>query len=499
MNQGSKTAANPEVSILDESDLDSELKEAVKQHPQLHSLAAQKGESPVIKHSKLDVLKVILGIAVVASAGFLAYSGFHNLPSASSSSSKKSSVAPPVVTVSLVEARRMPVNETIGVTGTISSWDELKVGCEVGGLHVSDIFVEEGERVKKGQVLATLHSELLEAQLEQAEARLKSAQATMVKSVQPNRPEDIAALKAAVDQAESNVLQEKAHLGQAKVNFDSAELNVPRYENLAKLGAVSVVEAETKRFARDTAKLEMESATEKVTAAQHAAAQAKHRYALAAKGGRNEDVQITKASIDEIKAQIRHLKEQLKQTKILAEDDGLILQRNVHIGDTSEISKPFFVMSRLNRLELKAQVNDTDLKKFKPGQEVVISSTEKDQSKVVGHVRLESPIVDPTSRMGTVRIELPSNTDFKPGMFVRGEICVSKHDGLVLPISCLVTRGGESVVFTLDGKLAQSTTVSTGMETKDTVEITSGLKEGQLVIDKGARFISDRDLVEVAK
>lgn len=498
MNQGSKTTTNPELSVLDENALDvqSELKEAVK-HTHRKPLSSHKFVETE-KRAWLDVLKVVLGIAVVASAGFLAYSGFHNMPAASSSS-KKSATAPPVVTVSLVPAKKMPVNETISVTGSISSWDELKVSCELGGLHVSGVHVEEGERVKKGQLLATLHSELIEAQLEQAEARLKSAQASLVKSVQPNRPEDIAALKAAVNQAESAVLQEKAHLGQAKVNFDSAELNVPRYENLARLGAVSVVEAETKRFARDTAKLEMESATEKVTAAKHAVEQANHRYLLASRGGRSEDVQITKASIDEIKAQIRHLKEQLKQTKILAEDDGLILQRNVHIGDTSEISKPFFVMSRLNRLELRAQVNDTDLKKFKPGQEVIISSSENDHSKVTGHVRLESPIVDPTSRMGTVRIELPANTDFKPGMFVRGEICVSKHEGLILPISCLVSRGGESVVYTLDGKNAESTPVTTGMETKDTVEIKSGLKEGQLVIDKGARFLSDRDLVDVAK
>lgn len=509
MTQDSKTTlSNPDVHFPDESDVhelhsdprDSSKVSAHRKAPthgsQFTTPTLVTGANPRPERSPMGIVQVILGVAVVISAGYLAYSGLHNLP-APAEKSKGSAAAPPVVTVTTAAATLSPVNEVLGVTGTISSWDELKVGSELSGLHVKSIFVEEGDKVKKGQVLAELHAELLEAQLEQAVARLKSAEANLVKSVQPNRQEDIAGLKAAVEQAQSSMLQEKAHLGQAKVNLESAELNVPRYEKLANLGVVSAVDAETKRFFRDTAKLELESAIQKVTAADRLVDQANHRYLMASRGGRNEDVLITRATVEEIKAQIKHLSEQIKETKVRAQDDGLILQRNVHIGDTSDISKPLFVMSRLNRLELRAQINDTDLQKFRAGQDVVISSTEHEKGKIVGKVRMVSPQVDASSRLGIVRIDLPETSDFKPGMFVRGEISLTKHQGLTIPVTCLITRGGESFVFTLDGNRAVSTVVTTGMQTGDVVEIKSGLSAGQKVIDKGARFLSDRDVVDV--
>lgn len=462
---------------------------------------AGQGDSPSIKNNKAEFLKfaqVLLALAVVISAAYLAYSSLHAIPLVGDKASKELKDAPPVVTVSLAEAKIRPVDEVLNVTGSISSWDELKVATEVGGLHVKAIYVDEGDRVRKGQLLAELNASLLEAQLEQATARLKSAEANLLKSVQPNRPEDIVALNAALAEAEAKVLQEEAHMAQAEVSLESAELNVPRYEGLAKLGAVSQVDAETKRFARETAKHELASAEQKVLAAKRQVEQAKQKVLLAGQGGRREDVQITKASLEEIRAQIRHLSAQIKQTKVLAHDDGLILQRLVHIGDTSDPGKAFYIMSRLNKLELKALVNDSDLSKFRAGQEVRISTSESAQASLLGKVKLVSPQVDPQTRLGTVRIEVPDDPSLKAGMFAKGEISLSQHKGLTVPLNCLVTRSGESFVFTLDGKKAVATPVEPGMQTSELVEIKKGLKEGEKVIDKGARFLSDGDTVEVS-
>jgi multidrug efflux pump subunit AcrA (membrane-fusion protein) len=84
-------------------------------------------------------------------------------------------------------------------------------------------------------------------------------------------------------------------------------------------------------------------------------------------------------------------------------------------------------------------------------------------------------------------------------MFVRGEILLSSAPVLTVPVDSVVSRGGESFVFTLDGNRAVSTPVKTGAESDKYVEISSGLKAGQLVVEKGARFLSDRDVVDLAK
>lgn len=488
-------SAAPEVHFSETDDsvlstkTDSEL--AVSELRNLSQSSAEPALTARRKNVIRAVLAVVGALVLVVTAALI-----FKLVFPSQEKSAQAAAAPPVVTVTTSRAILRPVDEVLAVTGSISSWDELKVGTEVSGLRVKSVNVEEGDRVKKGQVLAELNGGLLGAQLAQAEARLKSSQANLLKAVQPNRQEDIDGLNAALAQAENNVLQEEAHCEQAKINLKSAELMVPRYDELSRQGAVSVVEAETKRFARDNAKLELDSANQKVAASRKFAEQAKHKLLLALHGGRNEDILMMRATVEETSAQIKHLKEQIKQTYILAPDDGVILKRDVHIGDTSEMSKPFFLMSRQARLELKAQVSDLDLHKFSPGQSVSISSDEH-KGNIKGIVRLISPQVDATSRLGTVRIDIPSDCGLKPGMFVKGEVKLAERKALTLPVNCMVTRGGESFVFTLEGNRAISTNVTPGMQTNEYVEIKSGLTPEQIVIDKGARFLNDRDVVEV--
>jgi HlyD family secretion protein len=218
------------------------------------------------------------------------------------------------------------------------------------------------------------------------------------------------------------------------------------------------------------------------------------------KGGRAEDVDISKALIAETKAQAAHLERQIEQTIIRSPDHGVISKRDAHIGNITSSGTPLFSIIRLNRLELRAQVSDLDLHKFKVGQQVVISTREGDKSDVTGKIWLVSPQVDQASRLGTVRVELPSNAGLKPGMFVRGQVSLGQREAITVPVQSLVTRNGESVVFKLGaGNHAESTVVETGASSDTWVEINSGLKPGDVVIARGARFLSDRDVVQVGK
>jgi HlyD family secretion protein len=443
------------------------------------------------------VLVIGVVLLLLAGGGFLAYQFiFKEKPRALDA---QPGAAAPVVTVTTVAAQLRPVDDVLSVTGSVSAWDELKIGAELSGLRISSVNVEEGDRVKKGQVLVKLNSSLLETQLAAARARLESSQANLLKSVQPNRPEDLAVLKSLVAQAEDTVTQEEAHKRQLKVDLENAEINVERYKLLDSQGAISDQELETRELTRAKAALELVSAEQKVEAAGRSLEQARERYSLARKGGRAEDVAISKASVNEIKAQISQLAEQIKQTTICTPDDGLVVKRDAHIGDISEPARALFTILRLNRLELRAQVNDSDLSKFRPGQTVSISTSETGARPVIGTVRLVSPQVDPSTRLGTVRIDLPENCPLKSGMFVRGETRLASYRALTVPVDCLVTRGAESFVFTLAGKHAVSTPVQTGVQSETFVEIKHGLSEGQLVIQKGARFLTDHDVVDLAK
>jgi RND family efflux transporter MFP subunit len=216
-------------------------------------------------------------------------------------------------------------------------------------------------------------------------------------------------------------------------------------------------------------------------------------------GGRSEDVQISRARIEEQRAQVEQLRAQINQTLIKAPDDGLISKRNAHIGDIAAVGQPLYSMIRANRLELRAQATDTDLPKFHIGQRVRVSTDEGTTGDIIGSVRLVSPQVDPITRLGNVRIDLPPNSGLKPGMFVRGEVELGRRQAMTVPVDAVVTRNGESFVFTLQGDRVTSRPVKLGAQTASFCEITSGLDANSLIVVKGARFLSDNDVVRVSR
>jgi RND family efflux transporter MFP subunit len=387
----------------------------------------------------------------------------------------------------------------LSVTGTVAPWDELKVCPEISGLLINSVKVEEGTSVKKGQVLATLNSTLLEDQLEEAEAKMRSGQAGFNKALQPNRPEEILMLRAALEQAKNARNQEEANVDKAHIALASAKVNVQRFKRLFEQGAISEAEKENHQLILDNAKVELLSAEHREKASQRQEEQVQQRLLEATRGGRREDVLVSQAAIEEVRAQIKHLHGQLAQTIVRAPDDGVILRRDAHIGDTSASGKPLFTMSRKGLMELRAAVNDSDLNRLKVGQTVGLTPNGEDENKISGKIKLLSPQVDAATRMGIARIDIPNNSGLKPGMFVSGEISLSRRNLLTVPVEAIVTRSGKTFVFVAEHGRAHSLPVVAGLRSNSYVEIKSGLTKGQLVITKGARFIADNDVVDITK
>lgn len=398
-------------------------------------------------------------------------------------------------TVSVETVGMQPLNRQLIVNGSISAWDPLSIGSEISGLRIESVKVEEGNTVRKGQVLAELNSAILKAQLDQSRAAMKASQASLKKAIQPNRSEDIDVLKAALSQAKANVAQEQANLAHAKANLLNAEQNARRYAELQEQGAVSTQDTETRLTNLAVAKSDLQNAEQRIAAARSAAQQAASRLTMGQKGGRLEDVEIARANLAQIQADIRRIESQIAQTIIVAPDDGLIVKRDAHIGDITSAGKSLFSMVRGNRLELKAQVPDTDLSQIQPGQNVTITASGKT---IQATVREISPLVDSLSRLATVRIDIPANSDLRPGMFVHGQLDLGEQMMLAVPAKAVLSRESQTFVYLLDGSHAKRQLVQIGSRTNDWIAITEGLKQGSQVIVAGAGFLKDGDVVTVA-
>ncbi len=324
--------------------------------------------------------------------------------------------APAALTVTTVTASRQSIERAIVATGSVVAWQELSISSEIGGLRVVDVPVDEGEVVKRGQLLAEINSTVIAAQLRQQEAAVREAAA----------------------------------------NLTYAQSESRRAQDLLKQGNISPQIAEDRE-----------------TKAQGAAA----RLALA------------QAHKDEMHA--RYV-----ATKILAPSDGYVSKRAVLIGDVVVSGKEIFRMVRDSRHELDMQVPENDLALVQPGQRVRV--TREGMPIITATVRAVAPTVDPKTRLGTVHVALPPDSPLKPGMFARADIMTSQAMALAVPDAAVVWRDAKASVFVLTKKNhVAARAIETGVRQNGWVEVLSGLEAGEPVINTGAGFLHEGDVVAV--
>lgn len=394
---------------------------------------------------------VLMGIGIgiaIAAGGMVLLSRFRPAASDSQAEAPASTAAAQSVTVAAVE--RTPVIQTLETTGgSVAASDLLPILPQANGLQIQQVLVDEGDRVGANQVMAVLDHSVLQAQLNQAQAQVVSAQAV--------------------------VRQKRAAVGQAQATLAEARINQSRYGNLARQGAISRQEAES----RDTAAV---TGQEQVRLAQ-------------------ADVGSAEAEVQSRRAQVQQLQTQLAQTVVRAPAAGIVAERIARVGDVTGPQKLFSVI-RDGALELQVKLPATQLSEVSIGAPVRISSGTDKRIRVQGKVREIAPLVDSQNRQATVEIALPASPLLRPGMFLQATIASGQTQGLTVPAGA-VLPGEPPVVYRLAADRAQAQPVEVGEtiggqgEAAARVEIKQGLAPGDRVVVSGAGFLKDGDRVRV--
>lgn len=349
--------------------------------------------------------------------------------------------AAPVVTV----AKAAPEDfiETVLVTGTLVPREEILVAPEVDGLRVLDLAVDEGDRVKRGDVLATLVQETLDAQLAGNDAALAKSDA-------------------AIAQARSQITEVEARVAEAQAQLERAK-------PLRKSGYLS------------ESTFDQREASARTTAA----------LLVAARDG----LKVAEAEKARVAAERREIAFKLGNTQVTAPADGLVSRRTARIGAMASSSgDPMFRIIEKGEIELDAEVPAPDLAKIEPGQPARLTVAGLDQE-ITGAVRLVSPEVDRATRLGRVRVFLGDNPDLHIGAFARGRIETRTSRGIALPASAVMYGpDGAFVQVVTDGTIARRK-VGLGLRSGERIEVTSGLAEGDLVVAKAGTFLRDGDAV----
>ena len=193
-------------------------------------------------------------------------------------------------------------------------------------------------------------------------------------------------------------------------------------------------------------------------------------------------------------ASVKEMQTRLAHMIVRAPVSGLIIQRNVNLGDISGgAASAWFVMAQDGQIELNADVGEADFAKMRPGVRAKV--TLADDTTADGVVRLVSPRVDATSRLGKVRISLPVRADIRAGGFARASFTDFGRAAPVLPETAVRydANGASVMVVGADGKVAQ-VPVRTGERGGGYVELLSGPPVGSRGGRQGGRAAARRRL-----
>lgn len=204
----------------------------------------------------------------------------------------------------------------------------------------------------------------------------------------------------------------------------------------------------------------------------------------------------SQANLASARAALSEIRTRLSQAEIKAPVSGLIISRNVTKGQIVEAGTQLFRMVRDGRLELDAQVPETDLPALRAGQTATITSNEGVTT--TGTIRIVTPEVDAQTRLGLARITLSPGSGLKPGMFARAAIDAGAQPTTVVPTGAVLYRENKAGVYVLNADNSAHFRPVTVLSRRDDQTSVSGLEPGVRVVVQGAGFLSEGDKVTVS-
>jgi HlyD family secretion protein len=384
------------------------------------------------------------------------------------------------------QVERARIATTISATGRLQALTTVQVGTQVSGT-ISELYVDFNSRVSKGQVIARLDPSQLQAQLTQATANLAGAQA----GVQTAQAAQLSA-GAGVAAAEANVERMDAVVADAKRTLD-------RTRQLVEAGAAP-------RQQLDSAEAAMNQ-----TSAQRQQAVAQLNQSRAQAQSAASQLNAARAQAAQAAASVQLASVNVEKTVIRAPIDGVIVARNVDVGQTvaASLQAPtlFLIANDLTRMQVLADIDEADVGQLQEGARVsfTVDAYPRDTFEGrISQVRLSPQTVQNVVTYTAVIDVANPDLKLKPGMTANVTATIQERENaLAVPNGALrfqpqgeaasngggaqagqnTRRRGAPVVWRVRGdKKLEPVSIRTGISDGAKTEVVSGeLREGDIV------------------
>lgn len=438
---------------------------------------ARKNKSRLLIYLLLGIIAVLIGIAVV-----------------------RAKSKPKGIEVEVEKIKRRTISETVSASGKVFPEKEVKISSDVSG-EIVELYVEEGDSVKAGQILARIDPESYESAVEGSQASLNN-----VKS-------NLAMQRSAIETSKAQKEQIQAQLNNARRVHE-------RNKQLLQDGVISKQDFEASETNVEQLEANLRSS------------EASFRSAVKAAEGAEYSVKSAEALLKEIQTS-------LSRTTIAAPTSGVISKLNVEqgervVGTIQMAGTEMMRLANFNSMEVQVEVSENDILRVSFGDTCDIEVDAYLDEKFKGVV---TEIANSAANTGTgnqvvltsdqvtnfvvkIRIlpesyesllESTGNIPFRPGMSATVDIYTKTvTDVLSVPIASVTTRDEKDekenaeeekteemeeaeekkkkeeeikeVVFVFEADTARMTVVKTGIQDNEYIEILSGLSEGEEVV-----------------
>ena len=269
---------------------------------------------------------------------------------------------------------------------------------------------------------------------------------------------DDAALRTALEQAQAALKAAQNAQTAAQTNASLATSTLNRYKQLEQEKSVSPQE--------------MDEVSQRAEAAE-------------------ANLDAVRAQTDEARAQVNGAYTMLGYTRVTAPFSGIVTARLVDPGTMAAPGVPLLQVDQAGALQLDATVDESAIGTVHKGMKAQVAIDGAGSASMTGTVAEIVPAADPLSHSFLVKIDLPSSTQLRAGMYGTAEFANGTRQAILIPRSAVVMRGSLACIYVLDGQgIAQLRYLTLGAGQGNLIEVLSGISSGEKLVDAP----SDRDL-----
>jgi membrane fusion protein (multidrug efflux system) len=358
------------------------------------------------------------------------------------------------VTVEVIQPVNKTMEEYAKVIGNCKSEKRSSFGSRITGI-IEKLLVDEGVRVKKGQVLA---------QLDQSDYILS----LKLTKLQYNN---------SVDQVDKG----EAEIKRTTMNLATSKKDLQRVQDLLKKGF--------------TQQQKLDHSQNSFESAQAASIQAKI------------GLKILKTQVEFLTTQVMIAQKKVKDCLILAPFDGIISIRHANLGEWIKSGQPIFTIEKDNPIEVKGEISEIYLDKLYPGMPVRVvvdglySPSNNQGRSYETSLKEIGATVDPKHRTIEITVQIDNfKYQLKPGLFARMQVIFTRKEKVIsIPQTSIISKPDGDHIFIIKNDRAHLQKIKTGIKDDGMVEIISGLDKKDVIVSTGQNQLSGGEKINIQK